>query len=55
MTVEYLKLLWYRFLKLLDLLSDFVLKSLPVIGHKNISESSSFRVTFVISYSKVSK
>ena len=33
------------------------LKSLPVIGHKNIccaqSESSSFRVTFVTSYSKV--
>ena len=34
------------------------LKSLPVIGHKNIfcaqSESSSFRVTFVTSYSKLS-
>ena len=33
------------------------LKSLPVIGHKNIfcaqSESSSFRVTFVTSYSSV--
>ena len=33
------------------------LKSLPVIGHKNIfcvqSESSSFRVTFVTSYSKL--
>ena len=33
------------------------LKSLPVIGHKNIfcaqSEASSFRVTFVTSYSKV--
>ena len=33
------------------------LKSLPVIGHKNIfcaqSESSSFRVTFVTSYTKV--
>ena len=33
------------------------LKSLPVIGHKNIfcaqSESSSFRVTFVTFYSKV--
>ena len=33
------------------------LESLPVIGHKNIfcvqSESSSFRVTFVTSYSKL--
>ena len=38
------------------LLTDH-LKSLPVIGHKNIfcaqSESSSFRVTFVTSYSNV--